>query len=145
MKEKQYWTLALYFLMLCFLVVATGCSVWMAWEGKRGINPNVDLQADNLVGLSQQEVVAKFGRPSISEPLAEGKVVVTYNYEVLKSPAQGRAVGWFLCDVISLGFCEILGTFFEYQKEKNLGEPGEVTLTYGADNRVEKIDRYQPG
>jgi hypothetical protein len=135
-------TLAIYFLIFWLIFEGMGCSVWMAWNGKQGIDPKVDLLPDNLVGLSQQEVEAKFGRPSISEPLAEGKMAVTYKYGVFKRPDRGRAVAWLFLDAFSLGFGELLLTPLEYKWEKELGESGEVTITYGADYRVEKIGGY---
>lgn len=109
----------------------SGCSVGMAMSGKK--DPNLGMVR---VGSTRGEVELTLGSPVKAVTLNEGNRMDVYQYEIGNEPSSGRAIGHGLMDVLTLGLWEVVGTPIEAVQ----GEKYELTIIYGKDDRVQKVN-----
>lgn len=132
MEKKQTFFMAIFIgIVLLASLTISGCSVGMAMSGKK--DPNLGMVR---VGSTRGEVELTLGSPVKSVTLDRGNRMDVYQYEIGNEPSSGRAIGHGLMDVLTLGLWEVIGTPIEAVQ----GEKYELTITYGKDDRVQKIN-----
>ena len=117
-------------LLLC-LPGLTGCSVGMAAHGY----PEPDLSVLR-VGASRGEVELQPFTALKQTTDDRGYTTVVYEYHIGGEGSAGRAVGWAIADVLTLGLAEIVGT----PVEAFVGEKYTVTVSYDQDARVASVN-----
>ncbi len=122
-------------LLLYALLMTTGCSIAMALSGTP--DPEFDKFGP---GSSRSEVEAQLGKPLLSETLADGNKKDTYEVEIGNNPNSARAVFNFYMDLATLLIWELPGTIIE----ANIGNDERIYVTYGPDERVVRLEGYQP-
>lgn len=113
------------------IILFSGCSVGMALSGKK--DPNLGAIH---IGATRGEIELHLGSPIKSATTPEGKRIDIYAYEIGNEPSTGRAVGYAVLDVFTLGLWEIAGTPIEAFQ----GEKYEMNITYSKDDKVEAIN-----
>lgn len=116
-------------------LVLSGCSIAMALSGTP--EPNFDKIK---VGVSRDRVESEFKNPKSSKDLPDGKIEVTYEYEMANSPNHGRAWMNFYIDLATIGFAEPILTVIELIQPHD----EETQIVYSADDRVLEIRGYTP-
>jgi hypothetical protein len=121
------WCLVMGLLLGLAGCVLTGCSVGMAMSGKEP--PNLSGFG---IGSPRGQVELHMGQPTASTTMPDGSRIDTYTYELGNAPSPGRAAGYAVLDVLTLGLWELAGTPIEAFQ----GETRQLLVTYGADDRV---------
>ena len=117
-------------------LVLSGCSVGMAMSGSKA----PDL-GHVKVGATRGEVELQMGPPIKTNIDELGRRIDIYEYEIGNEPSPGRAVGHAAMDVLTLGIWEIVGT----PVEGFTGEKYHLTVTYSAEDTVEKVSSQKIG
>lgn len=86
----------------------SGCSAGMALSGKK--EPDLVYVQK---GASRQEIEHQLGRPIESKALPNGQTENVYEYEFGNKPSAGKAAGYAILDVLTLGIYEIVNTPIE--------------------------------
>lgn len=115
--------------------VLSGCSIAMALSGTP--EPNFDRIT---VGATRDRIESEFNNSISSKDLPDGKVEVTYEYEMANSPNPGRAWVNFYIDLATIGLAEPILTIIELVQPHD----EETQIVYGRDNRVVEIRGYTP-
>ena len=84
------------------------------------------------VGATKEAVDFEFNQPGVSKDLGEGKLEVTYTYEVGNSPNPGRAAVNGYVDLYTLGLAEPILSIIELIQ----GDDVETQVVYGPDQRA---------
>ena len=119
-------------LVLCLIILSSGCSVGMAMVGKK--EPNLGAVQ---VGATRGEVELQLGNAISSVTTEEGRRVDLYEYEIGNEPSGGRAIGHAVMDLLTLGVWEIIGTPIEAVQ----GKKYQISIAYGPDDRVLAINK----
>src|SRR5262245_61432946 len=90
------------------LSFASGCSVYLALEGK----PDPDVSALQ-VGATRGQIELQLGKAVNTKKAAEGGTLDLYEYYSGDTPSPGRALAHGAMDVLTLCLWEIVGTPIE--------------------------------
>ena len=123
-------------LILSFLPVFSGCSVFMAMSGEK--EPDFSYLQPTA---TREEVESQVGKP-VDSVKQNGNTVDTYEYEMGDPPNDDRAVANLVVDVYSLTLYELIATPMELTKFS--GEDYQIKVTYGADGKVLEVSQPLP-
>lgn len=124
--EKKFPVFGMTFL----LFLLSGCSVMMAASGTE--EPDLYYVQD---GNTREVVEGQLGQPIKSIPLANGEQEEHYEYYIGNKPSAGKAWGYFLTDVLTLGTAEIFTTPVEMAS----GQKFKIIVVYDAMDKVIKV------
>ena len=90
-------------IMLLLLLMAGGCSVRDALQGRSG----PELSGVRTGGV-RQSIEAELGHPLTTTKVAGGGRVDVYSYQAGSAPSEGRAAAYAFFDLLSLGAWEFI-------------------------------------
>jgi len=123
--------LAVTILLSLFVMVCSGCSVYMA--AKQPTRKNLEVFS---AGTPRSLVLAEIGQPQASEMKAGKRVdVFSFVQGYSKGAKAGRAFFHGAADVLTLGLWEVVGTPTEAIFD---GQKVAYEVTYGTSDKVEK-------
>ena len=122
--------------LLLSLIILCGCSVGMAASGQ----PDPDLSVIRQ-GAHRSDIELQIGNPIETRTLKDGQRQDLYEYEMGDEPSAGRAVGWAVLDLLTLGLWELAGTPIEMSS----GENFKLMVIYDDQDIAQKISVAKTG
>ena len=111
----------------------TGCSVFMAMNGKK--EPNLAVLS---VGQDRGIVALNLGNP-VQTYVKDDMTVDVYEVQFGNEPSGGRAIGHAVMDVLTYGAWEIIGTPIEGVQ----GKTQTITIEYDKNNKIVSVNSVQ--
>jgi len=132
MDQRRYSTKQglIFFMVAVCLFSLTGCSVFMAMNGKK--EPNLSVLS---VGQDRGIVVLSLGKP-VQTYAKDDVTVDVYEVQFGNEPSGGRAIGHAVMDVITWGGWEIIGTPIEGVQ----GKTETITIEYDKNNKIVSVN-----
>jgi putative hemolysin len=124
--------LSIFFMFLLLGNTTLGCSVWLAGAGVE--EPDM---AYVQKGATRQQVEQQVGNSVKTVEMPNGRKVETYEYEMGSKPSTGRAAGYFLLDILTLGIMELFSTPVELAGLKKY----QITVDYDQHDQVVLVSK----
>lgn len=115
------------YFLLSVLFFLYGCSVVMAFSGKKGDDVSQIKQE-----ITKKQVEDILGKPKNSIINDYGEQVNLYEYDFDNKKSVGRASFYTFMNLITIGAWELVGTPIEYYSSKK----GYLQITYDKENKV---------